>query len=185
MRLRATVGPETFSFSGVRDLLAKASPARSGDELSGVAAGNETERAAAQVCLADVELRSFLADPVVPYDEDEVTRLIVDSHDSGAFAPIAGLTVGEFRDYLLADDTDAETLAALAPGITPEMAAAVCKIMGNQDLIAVASKCSVVTAFRDTLGLPRRLSSRIQPMTHSGSWCPSSTVFATAAATLA
>ena len=163
MRLRATVGPETFAFSGVRDLLAKASPARSGDELSGVAAGNETERAAAQVCLADVELRSFLADPVVPYDEDEVTRLIVDSHDSGAFAPIAGLTVGEFRDYLLADDTDAETLAALAPGITPEMAAAVCKIMGNQDLIAVASKCSVVTAFRDTLGLPRRLSSRIQP----------------------
>ena len=163
MRLRASVGHETFTFAGLRELLAKASPPRSGDELAGVAADSERQRVAAQMCLADVELREFLVDAVVPYESDEVTRLIIDSHDPTAFAPVATMTVGEFRDHLLSDRADTVALAALAPGITPEMAAAVSKLMRNQDLVAVASKCSVITSFRNTLGLPGRLSSRIQP----------------------
>ena len=163
MRLTATVGATGFTFHGLRDLLAKASPARSGDELSGVAATDERERVAAQLCLADVELRAFLEEPVVPYEQDEVTRLILDTHDPAAFAPVSHLTVGELRDHLLSYDVGSAELAALAPGLTPEMVAAVSKLMRNQDLIAVASKVSVVTAFRDTIGLPGRLSSRIQP----------------------
>ncbi len=163
MRLTATVGATGFTFHGLRDLLAKASPARSGDELSGVAATDERERVAAQLCLADVELRAFLEEPVIPYEQDEVTRLILDTHDPAAFAPVSHLTVGELRDHLLSYEVGSAELAALAPGLTPEMVAAVSKLMRNQDLIAVASKVSVVTAFRDTIGLPGRLSSRIQP----------------------
>jgi ethanolamine ammonia-lyase large subunit len=147
----------------LRELLAKASPLRSGDVLAGVAAESEVERAVAQIALAEVPLADFLQDPVVPYETDEVTRLILDSHDPAAFARVASLTVGGFREWLLSPAADGATLAALAPGITPEMAAAVSKIMRLQDLIAVAAKCRVITRFRNSLGLPGRLSTRLQP----------------------
>ncbi|HJZ99163.1 MAG TPA: ethanolamine ammonia-lyase subunit EutB [Candidatus Solibacter sp.] len=147
----------------LRDLLAKASPARSGDELAGVAAASAEERVRAQMALADIPLKRFLAEPIVPYETDEVTRLICDSHDSGAFAPISHLTVGEFRDFLLSDEATADRLTALAPGITPETAAAVSKLMRVQDLVSAAVKCSVVTRFRSTIGLPGRLATRLQP----------------------
>ncbi|MEI2786196.1 MAG: ethanolamine ammonia-lyase subunit EutB [Candidatus Nanopelagicales bacterium] len=163
MRRSATIGQHTYTFADLREVMAKATPERSGDHLAAVSAHSEQERVAAQVCLADTPLRAFLDETLVPYEIDEVTRLILDTHDTRAFEPIAALTVGEFRDHLLAETTDADALADLAPGITPEMAAAVSKIMRNQDLVAVASRCQVVTAFRNTLGLPGRLSSRIQP----------------------
>jgi ethanolamine ammonia-lyase large subunit len=147
----------------LRALLAKASPARSGDELAGIAAATAEERARAQIALADVPLKQFLAEPIVPYEIDEVTRLICDSHDAAAFAPVAHLTVGEFRDWLLSEQADTRRLTALAPGVTPEMAAAVSKIMRLQDLIAAAAKCRVVTRFRSTIGLPGRLATRLQP----------------------
>jgi ethanolamine ammonia-lyase large subunit len=147
----------------LRDLMAKASPARSGDELAGIAAANAEDRARAQIALADVPLKAFLADPLIPYESDEVTRLICDSHDAAAFAPVAHLTVGEFRDWLLSGDATTGRLTALAPGITPEMAAAVSKIMRLQDLVSAAVKCRVVTRFRSTIGLPGRLSTRLQP----------------------
>jgi ethanolamine ammonia-lyase large subunit len=143
--------------------MAKASPARSGDELAGIAAATAEERARAQIALADVPLEAFLAEPLIPYESDEVTRLICDSHDAAAFAPIAHLTVGEFRDWLLSEDAATERLTTLAPGVTPEMAAAVSKLMRLQDLVTVASKCRVVTRFRTTIGLPGRLSTRLQP----------------------
>ncbi len=147
----------------LRDLLAKATPARSGDELAGIAARTAEERARAQMTLAEVPLKTILADPVIPYETDDVTRLICDSHDAAAFAPIAHLTVGDFRDWLLGDQATTARLTALAPGVTPEMAAAVSKIMRLQDLIAVAAKCRVVTRFRSTIGLPGRMSTRLQP----------------------
>ena len=152
-----------YDFASLRELLAKATPRRSGDELAGLAAGSAEERVAAQLCLAEVPLARFLEDLLVPYDDDEVTRLIVDTHDRAAFAPVSGLTVGGFREWLLRYETDEFALAALAPGLTPEMVAAVSKIMSNQDLILVAKKCRVVTAFRNTLGLPGRLAVRLQP----------------------
>ena len=158
-----TVGGSTHRFRDLCDLMAKATPARSGDVLAGLAAGSAQERVAAQMALADLPLRSFLNDLLVPYEQDEVSRLIVDSHDAAAFAPIAHLTVGDFRNWLLGDAVDSTTLAAVAPGITPEMAAAVSKIMRNQDLILVAKKCRVVTRFRNTLGLENRLATRLQP----------------------
>jgi ethanolamine ammonia-lyase large subunit len=143
--------------------MAKATPRRSGDELAGVAAESAEERVAAQLCLADVPLAHFLQEPLVPYEDDEITRLIVDTHDAEAFAPVAGLTVGGFREWLLRYETDESALVALSPGLTPEMVAAVSKLMGNQDLILVAQKRRVVTAFRNTIGLPGRLSVRLQP----------------------
>jgi ethanolamine ammonia-lyase large subunit len=143
--------------------MGRATPRRSGDELAGVAAESSEERAAAQLCLADVPLERFLSEPLIPYESDSVTRLIVDTHDRKAFAPVAGMTVGALRDWLLRYETETGDLTALAPGLTPEMAAAVSKVMGIQDLILVARKCSVVTAFRNTLGLPGRLSVRLQP----------------------
>jgi len=161
-------GGRTYQFDGLIDLLAKATPARSGDELAGCAASSDAERAAAQWALADVPLTRFLDEPLVPYETDEVTRLIIDRHDRAAFAPVAQLTVGGFRDWLLdvvarpADDS-AAVLAALAPGLTPEMVAAVSKLMRNQDLIAVARAVRVVTGLRGTIGLPGRLSTRLQP----------------------
>ncbi|MDR6212913.1 ethanolamine ammonia-lyase subunit EutB [Paracidovorax wautersii] len=158
-----TLGGHRWQFADLRDVLAKASPARSGDALAGLAAQSSVERMAARLCLADVPLRRFLSDAVVPYESDEVTRLIIDTHDAAAFAPIAHLTVGGFRDWLLSHATDSATLAATATGITPEMAAAVSKLMRNQDLIAVARKCRVVTRFRNTLGLPGHLAVRLQP----------------------
>jgi ethanolamine ammonia-lyase large subunit len=150
-------------FPDLRTLLAKATPLRSGDQLAGIAAETAAERVIAQKTLAEVPLNRFLTEAVVPYEQDEVTRLILDAHDGAAFAPIAGLTVGEFRDWLLSDAATGEVLTQLAPGITPEMAAAVSKLMRVQDLIAVARKISVVTRFRTTVGLPGRLSTRLQP----------------------
>jgi ethanolamine ammonia-lyase large subunit len=143
--------------------MGRATPRRSGDELAGVAAVSAEQRVAAQLCLADVPLRLFLEEPLIPYESDSVTRLILDTHDAGAFSPVAGFTVGEFREWLLSYETGTPELSALATGLTPEMAAAVSKIMGNQDLVLAARKCSVVTAFRNTLGLPGRLSVRLQP----------------------
>jgi ethanolamine ammonia-lyase large subunit len=147
----------------LKELLAKASPLKSGDLLAGVAAATEEERVLAQMTLAEVPLRRFLNDCVIAYEEDEITRLIIDSHDAAAFAPIAGFTVGEFRDWLLTDVADTKTLAGIAPGVTPEMAAAVAKLMRLQDLILVAGKCRVVSAFRNTIGLPGTFSVRLQP----------------------
>lgn len=149
--------------STLREILAKASPLRSGDVLAGVAAANDEERVRAQMVLADVPLKRFLNEDVVPYEKDEITRLILDSHDAAAFAPISSFTVGQFRDWLLTDAANAQSLAALTAGITPEMAAAASKLMRLQDLILVASKCSVVTRFRNTIGLPGHFSVRLQP----------------------
>lgn len=143
--------------------MAYASPPRAGDMLAGIAAPDMAARVRAQQELAEVALSRFLSEPLIPYESDDVTRLIIDSHDADAFSPIANLTVGQFRDYLLSYAADGEALSALAPGITPEMAAAVSKIMSNQDLILVASKIRVITGFRDTIGLPGRLSVRLQP----------------------
>lgn len=154
---------ETHVFDDLKTLLACASPRRSGDELAGVAADSAARRVAARMALADVPLRRFLDEPLIPYETDEVTRLILDSHDAAAFAPVAALTVGQFREWLLSWEADADRLATLAPGLTPEMVAAVSKLCGNGDLIAIAAKCRVVTAFRSTIGLPGRLSSRLQP----------------------
>jgi ethanolamine ammonia-lyase large subunit len=163
MSYRIAIDGTGHVFPNLGTLLAKATPLRSGDQLAGVAAASAEERVAAQLCLSDVPLAQFLKEPVVPYEEDAVTRLIMDRHDREAFAPVAGLTVGAFRDWLLRYETNAETLAALAPGLTPEMVAAVSKLMSNQDLILAASKARVVTRFRNTLGLPGRLSVRLQP----------------------
>ena len=149
--------------SPLREILAKASPHRSGDVLAGVAAANDEERVRAQMLLADVPLKRFLNEAVVPYEKDEVTRLILDSHDAAAFAPISSFTVGQFRDWLLTDAADTQTLSALAAGITPEMAAVASKLMRLQDLVLVASKCSVVTRFRNTIGLAGHFSARLQP----------------------
>ena len=160
---RSKIGAQGYTFGSLRELLAKASPLRSGDELAGVAAANAEERVAAQMALAEVALTQFLKEAIVPYENDEVTRLIVDSHDKGAFALVAGLSVGEFRDWLLSDAATPESLVKLAPGLTPEMAAAVSKLMRNQDLVLVAKKIRVVTRFRNTLGLPGRLAIRLQP----------------------
>jgi ethanolamine ammonia-lyase large subunit len=147
----------------LRDLLAKATPYRSGDALAGLAAADEETRVRAQCELADTGLARFLEEPVVPYESDEVTRLILDRHDRAAFAPVAALSVGEFREWLLSEEATPERLRALAPGLTPEMAAAVAKIMRLQDLVAAARKCEVVTRFRTTLGLRGRLATRLQP----------------------
>ena len=158
-----SVGGQTWRFADLKALMAKATPARSGDVLAGVAANSDVERVAAQMALAELPLRHFLTEAVIPYEADEVTRLIVDSHDAQAFAPVAHLTVGGFRDWLLGPAADETSLAALAPGLTPEMVAAVSKIMRIQDLILVAQKVRVVTRFRNTIGLRGRLSTRLQP----------------------
>ncbi|WP_137718689.1 ethanolamine ammonia-lyase subunit EutB [Methylobacillus flagellatus] len=163
MQYQATAGVHTYQFKDLKEVLAKATPARSGDYLAGVAAETYAERMAARLCLADIPLKHILDTPIIPYESDEVTRLIVDSHDAQAFATISHLTVGDFRDWLLLDSTDSATLTRVAPGVTPEMAAAVSKLMRNQDLILVAKKCQITTAFRNTIGLAGRLSVRLQP----------------------
>ena len=160
---RSTIGNIVYRFEDLRAVLAKASPARSGDELAGIAARSAEERVAAQLALGDMPLKRFIEEPLIPYESDEVTRLIADEHDTRAFAPVAHLTVGELRDWLLSDHATGEMLAALASGLTPEMAAAVSKIMRLQDLVMVAAKIRVVTRFRNTLGLAGRLSTRLQP----------------------
>lgn len=163
MPYAASLNGTRHVFADLKALLACASPLRSGDQLAGITAESDERRVAAKLALANLPLRRFLDEAVVPYEQDEVTRLIIDGHDAAAFAPVAALTVGEFRDWLLSYQADTATLAKLAPGLTPEMVAAVSKLMRNQDLIAVAAKCRVVTAFRNTLGQPGRLASRLQP----------------------
>ena len=163
MIFRHTIGVRTYVFDGLRDLLAKATPPRSGDRLAGIGAETAEETVAARMALADVPLAHFLQETVIPYEDDEITRLIVDTHDIAAFAAVSSLTVGGFRDWLLSDNAAAEVLQGLARGITPEMAAAVCKLMRNQDLILVAKKCHVTTRFRNTIGLRGRMSTRLQP----------------------
>lgn len=163
MAYHHTIGRKTYRFSDLKTLLAKASPYRSGDVLAGVCAESYEERVAAQISLSDVPLKTFLNEAVIPYEHDEITRLIIDNHDNKAFTLINSLTVGELRDWLLRDETNSVILQNLAPGITPEMAAAVSKLMRNQDLIAVAKKCEVITRFRNTIGLKGRFSTRLQP----------------------
>ncbi len=158
-----TVGSRTYQFRDLKDLMAKATPARSGDRLAGLAAASAEERVAAQMALAELPLTLFLNQLVIPYEQDEVSRLIIDEHDQAAFGRIAHLTVGDLRNWLLGDAADAAALAAVAPGVTPEMAAAVSKIMRIQDLILVARKCRVVTRFRNTIGLEGRMATRLQP----------------------
>ena len=163
MVYRQIINTTSYTFNGLRDLLAKATPPRSGDRLAGVAADSAEQMIAARMALADVPLKQFLNEAVVPYEDDEVTRLIIDSHNGPSFAAVSSLTVGGFRDWLLSDAATGETLAKLARGITPEMAAGVSKLMRNQDLILVARKCAVTSAFRNTIGLKGRMSVRLQP----------------------
>lgn len=160
---QASIRNHTYHFSSLKTLMAKASPLRSGDELAGVAANTAEERVAAQMALADVPLKTFLTEHLIPYEEDEITRLIIDTHDEKAFAPISHLTVGDFRNFLLEESTDTPTLQALEKGLTPEMVAAVSKLMRVQDLVTVASKCEVITQFRNTIGLKGHFSTRLQP----------------------
>lgn len=163
MRYTHAIGSRTYQFDDLRMLLARASPARSGDQLAGIIAPTMQEHVAAQMALAALPLTTFLNEAIVPYEVDEVTRLIMDTHDAQAFAPIAHLTVGDFRNWLLGDQADARSLAALAPGLTPEMVAAVSKLCRLQDLVLIARKCRVMTRFRSTLGLAGRLATRLQP----------------------
>jgi ethanolamine ammonia-lyase large subunit len=163
MVYRHTIDATSYVFDDLRDLLAKATPPRSGDRLAGIAAESAEQMVAARMALAGVPLTQFLQETVIPYEADEVTRLILDGHDAAAFAPVASLTVGAFRDFLLSDAATTESLKKLARGITPEMAAAVSKLMRNQDLILAAKKCEVTTAFRNTIGLRGRMSARLQP----------------------
>jgi ethanolamine ammonia-lyase large subunit len=158
-----TLHHRTFAFASLRELMAKASPHRSGDCLAGIAAGSAEERVAAQMVLAEIPLATFLEEHLIPYEKDEVTRLIIDTHDQAAFESVADYSVGQLRDWLLTEEADSTALSRLAPGLTPEMVAAVAKLMRIQDLILVASKCRVVTRFRNTLGLPGTFGVRLQP----------------------
>lgn len=162
MAFAHTISGTTYRFKDIKDLLAKATPARSGDDLAGVAASSEIERAAAKFALADLPLKHFLQEVVIPYEADEITRLIVDFHDAAAFAPVAHLTVGQLREWIL-EQTDSDVLRFVGRGLTPEMVAAVSKLMRNQDLILAASRMRVVTRFRSTIGLPGTMAVRLQP----------------------
>jgi len=163
MAYQHTIHQHVYRFRDLKDLLAKASPLRSGDVLAGISAAGYEERVAAQITLADVPLKNFLNETVVPYEEDEITRLILDTHDREAFSPIGHFTVGELRDWLLTEQAGTAALQDLKMALTPEMAAAVSKLMRNQDLITVAKKCEVITRFRNTIGLHGRFSTRLQP----------------------
>lgn len=163
MGYKQTIQNRNYNFSDLKSLLAKASPLRSGDVLAGLAASTSEERVAAQMTLADVPLKNFLNEPIIPYEQDEVTRLIIDMHDAQCFSPISHFTVGDLRDWLLSDESDTLSLTGVAAGLTPEMVAAVSKLLRNQELISIARKCTVVTKFRNTLGLKGRLATRLQP----------------------
>lgn len=165
-----TIGNQNFTFVDLKDLLAKATPFRTGDALAELAAQSELQRVAAQFALADLPLKTFLTEALIPYEKDEVTRLIIDSHDRAAFAQVSSFTVGQLRDWLLSDIADHEALIKIRGGLTPEMVAAVSKLMRNQDLISVAQKCEVVSKFRTTVGLKNRLSVRIQPNHPTDNW---------------
>src|SRR5260221_9333293 len=163
MVYRHTIDATSYVFENLRDLLGKATPPRSGDRLAGIAAGSAEQMIAARIALADIPLKQFLHETVIPYEDDEITRLIIDTHDASAFAAISSLTVGSFRDWLLSDAASGEALKKLSRGVTAEMTAAVSKLMRNQDLILVAKKCEVTSAFRNTIGLRGRMSVRLQP----------------------
>ena len=163
MRYSTTIEGQVFTFDDLKQVMAFASPARSGDYLAGVGAATAQQRMAARYVLADTPIKQFLNEALVPYESDNITRLIIDSHDANAFVPVSHLTVGDLRNWLLSEHATTASLTALAPGLTPEMVAAVSKLMRNQDLVSVAKKCSVVTRFRDTVGLPGHLSVRLQP----------------------
>lgn len=163
MRYQTAIEQQLFVFDDLKQVMAFASPARSGDTLAGIGAATAQERMAARHVLAETSLKQFLVEALIPYEDDNITRLIIDEHDAKAFAPVSHLTVGDFRNWLLSDQATTEALAALAPGLTPEMVAAVSKLMRNQDLVAVARKCRVVTRFRNTIGLAGHLSVRLQP----------------------
>ncbi len=160
---RATVAGERHTFANLATLMAQATPLRSGDQLAGIAAQSQERRVAAQFALADLPLATFLDEPLIPYETDEVTRLIIDTHDTAAFALVHHLTVGGLRDWLLSDAAIPSALTALAPGLTPEMVAAVSKLCRLQDLALIAGRVQVTTALRTTIGLPGRLSTRLQP----------------------
>lgn len=163
MPYRTTIKDHVYVFEDLKTVLAKATPYRSGDALAGLTANSYEERVAAQMALADVPLKTFLNETVIPYEKDAVTRLIIDSHDSDSFSSIAHFTVGDLRNWLLSDNASTATLQQLAFAFTPEMIAAASKLMRNQDLISVAQKCEVITKFRNTIGLSGRLSTRLQP----------------------
>src|SRR6476646_2035831 len=163
VQLASTIRGVRYRFDSVKEVLAKANPPKSGDDLAGVSAKEAVERVAARAVLADLTLRALRENPVVPYEQDEVTRISEDELDDQAFRAVAHLTVGQFREWLLDTDTNGPTLRSVAPGLTPEMAAAVCKLMSNFDLMTVGAKCLVVVRANSTLGLPGRLSSRCQP----------------------
>ncbi|WP_298942153.1 ethanolamine ammonia-lyase subunit EutB [uncultured Psychromonas sp.] len=160
---RYQLGSHVYRFDNLADLMAKASPMRSGDQLAGVAAMSSEQRAVAQMLLAELPLKTFLEETLIPYEKDEITRLIIDDHDAAAFSEISHLTVGDFRNWLLQETTTEVDFKRIRAGITPEMVAAVSKIMRNQDLILVAKKCNIITQFRNTIGLPGHLSTRLQP----------------------
>ena len=160
MKYNASLNGKSFCFKDLKTLLAKASPMRSADQLAGISAESEVERVLAQQTLAEITLKEFVEQPLIAPEDDEVSRLILEQQDQEAFKLIAGLTVGEFRDWLLSDQSD---LVSVRFALTPEIVSAVSKIMSNQDLIAVAKRCEVVTAFRNTIGLSGRLSTRLQP----------------------
>lgn len=163
MQYRTAIASQLFVFDDLKQVMAYASPARSGDYLAGIGAPTAQDRMAARHVLAEIPLKQFLTEALIPYETDNITRLIIDGHDAAAFVPVSHLTVGGFRNWLLSDEATPAGLAALATGLTPEMVAAVCKIMRNQDLIAVARKCRVITRFRDTIGLEGRMAVRLQP----------------------
>ena len=163
MQLASTIRGVSYRFASVKEVLAKANSPKSGDDLAGVSARDAVERVAARAVLANLTMRELRENPVVPYEIDELTRTVEDELDEQAFRAVAHLTVGQFREWLLAIDTTGATLRSVAPGLTPEMAAAVCKLMSNFDLMTVGAKCLVVVRANSTLGLPGRLSSRCQP----------------------
>ncbi|MFC4231875.1 ethanolamine ammonia-lyase subunit EutB [Parasediminibacterium paludis] len=163
MAYRTTIRQHNYVFNDLKTLLAKASPHRSGDVLAGVSAESYQERIAAQIILADLPLKTFLSETIIPYESDDVTRLIIDTHNATAFGAVSHFTVGDLRNWLLSEGADTHTLAAIAAGLTPEMVAAVSKLMRNQDLIALAQKCEIITKFRNTIGLHGRFSTRLQP----------------------
>lgn len=163
MQLASTIRGVRYTFASVKEVLAKANPPKSGDDLAQISARDAVERVAARAVLADLTMRELREHPVVPYEQDELTRFVEDELDAQAFAAIAHLTVGQFREWLLAIETTGPTLRAVAPGLTPEMAAATCKLMSSFDLMTVGAKCQVVVRANNTLGLPGRLSSRCQP----------------------
>jgi ethanolamine ammonia-lyase large subunit len=163
MPYQTTVRSEHFPFADLREVLARANEEKSGDSLAGLAARTERERVAAKLVLADIRLSEIVDQPLIDPDHDDVSRLILDTLDQDAFRPFRALTVGEFREYLLDDGVGEEPLHALRWAITPEVAAAVAKLMSNKDLVLVAGKIRNVTRCRNTMGQRGVLGIRIQP----------------------